>query len=282
MYVVLQINRKINPSMFLNLYLQYSIYTSHSLQFVQVQKKRKKELVEQSSDNSMTRVGRDDDSGRSYSRTCSADSPTTSTNKKISKEELRKLYTDRIDSSRELILEDKLKKVEKQLSLRKNHTNKLRIEREGHLQKIEELEGQNDNLLLELASLKLLLSSSSGGGGNSDRVSLTANNNNYRRRSEQKECSGGDNNINNGKIPRSKSAEANNMQKSSVRGGRRASFCVERHDNNKQNGPTKNKRTSLGRSCHDSRHNPEKIATRSRISASRKDYLLGYTAEFNG
>ena len=154
-----------------------------------------------------------------------------------------------------MILEDKLKKVEK-----------LRIEREEHLQRMEELREQNDTLLLEVASLKLVmasLSSSGGGcGGHSNRVSVTSKNNSDRIESAIEEGRGGNKDINNGKIPRSKSAEPNDTEKSSIRRGcRRASIGVVKHDNNKQT---------------------KKIATRKRISASSKDYLLGYTAEFTG
>ena len=216
----------------------------------------RKGLMENSLDNYMMKVGHDDDSGTLDSSTCST-SPTTSTNEKMSIEELIKFYSeysDRTDSSYELILEDKLKKVEK-----------LRIEREEHLQRMEELREQNDTLLLEVASLKLVMASSSssgGGGGHSNRVSVTSKNNSDRIENAIEEGRGGNKDINNGKIPRSKSAEPNDTEKSSVRRGcRRASIGVVKHDNNKQT---------------------KKIATRKRISASSKDYLLGYTAEFTG
>jgi hypothetical protein len=276
-------------------------------------KKRRKILVENSTDNSMmTKGGRDDDSGKSDSPTMCSSTPTTSKKKKITNKELKKLYTDRIDVSRELILEDELTKLESLLLKSKNETKELRTEREDHLQKMAELEEQNIDLLLELASLKL------SGGGDSDCISFGSNKNNDRRR----RSGGSDNGIRNGTVSRRKPAVNDVPQSPSVRGvSRRASVCVVRHDDNinqdrasasknsrktigrgshdesrhnsknicvvrlgynNLDGTSDHSRNSLSRTSHDSRHNPKKIATRRRISASCKDYILGYTTDFIG
>ena len=55
--------------------------------------------------------------------------------------------------------------TEKLLSLREKEIKELRIERAEHIRKIEQLEEQNEDFLLELASLKMTMPSSGGGGG---------------------------------------------------------------------------------------------------------------------
>jgi hypothetical protein len=62
------------------------------------------------------------------------------------------------------MMEGELITTEKLISLRDKEIKELRIERAEHIRKIEQLEEQNEDVLLELASLKMTMSSSSGGG----------------------------------------------------------------------------------------------------------------------
>ena len=79
----------------------------------------------------------------------------------------RKRKKPNTDISRKLIMTMRAEPTitEKLLSLREKEIKELRIERAEHIRKIEQLEEQNEDFLLELASLKMTMPSSGGGGG---------------------------------------------------------------------------------------------------------------------
>merc|ERR1719324_618142 len=62
-------------------------------------------------------------------------------------------------------LEDKVLAMEKLLMEKEEEAKSLRIERAENVRKIEQLEEQNDNLLAELASMKMMCGDTGTGGG---------------------------------------------------------------------------------------------------------------------
>merc|ERR1712188_62637 len=62
-------------------------------------------------------------------------------------------------------MEDKVLAMEKLLMEKEEEAKSLRIERAENVRKIEQLEEQNDNLLAELASMKMMCGDTRTGGG---------------------------------------------------------------------------------------------------------------------